>query len=107
MPAYVALLRGVNVGQKFIKMDRLCLVLQELGFSDVKTYVQSGNAVFKATKCSSASLAESIEERILNDFGFEVPVFLKTSKELQNIVEANPFVGQKDIDQSKLHVTFM
>ena len=56
---------------------------------------------------SAASLSRNIEQQIMRDFGFAVPVFLTTSKEMEETIERNPFLKSNDIDHSKLHVTFL
>jgi uncharacterized protein (DUF1697 family) len=108
MTNYLAMLRGINVtGHKIIKMEKLRASMEALGFSQVRTYVQSGNIVFRAATNSKAALRRMIAERIESDFGFAVPVFMKTAKDLARIVKENPFLEDKSIDQSKLHVTFL
>src|SRR6266700_7146623 len=108
MPTYVAMLRGINVsGHKMIKMEALRASFCALKLSNVQTYVQSGNVVFEVGNGSVAALSEKIEQRILRDFGFSVPVFLRTAKELEEIIKDNPFLKETDIDHSKLHVTFL
>jgi uncharacterized protein (DUF1697 family) len=108
MTIYIAMLRGINVsGHKVIKMDRLRASFEALGLRNVATYVQSGNVVFEAGKESAASLGANIGKRILSDFGFPVPVFLRTADELERIVRDNPFLKQAAVDDSKLHVTFL
>ena len=74
MPAYVSMLRGINVGGKTIKMERLRAAFEALSFLRVRTYAQSGNVVFETTQGSPAALPKKIQERILRDFGFPVPV---------------------------------
>jgi uncharacterized protein (DUF1697 family) len=107
MTTYIAILRGINVsGHKIIKMERLRVVFEDLGFVDVKTYVQSGNVIFE-TDISPAGLAVKIERKILDEFGFEVPVLTKSARELKDIVRRNPFLKDRAIDESKLHVTFL
>src|SRR5260370_30405823 len=72
---YVSLLRGINVsGHKIIKMDELRKSFGALGLSDVQTYVQSGNVVFKAPKQSLEILSKKIREKIVRDFGFSVSI---------------------------------
>jgi uncharacterized protein (DUF1697 family) len=101
------MLRGINVsGHNIIKMERLRAAFEDLGFSTVKTYVQSGNVIFETSE-PAASLARKIEKKILNEFGFDVPVLTKSAKEMKEIVKRNPFVKDRAIDQSKLHVTFL
>lgn len=108
MPAYVAMLRGVNVaGHYSIKMEQLRGLCDGLGFQKVETYVQSGNIVFQAKTGNSAFLSKRIGESILDSFGFETPVIVRTSNEMENVIANNPFLKEKDVDSSKLHVTFL
>jgi len=108
MPTYVAMLRGINVGAgKIVKMERLRALFEALGFGGVRTYVQSGNVIFESEQKSAAELSRKIEEKIQRDFGFTVPVLVKTSKEMAQIVSDNPLVKEKGIDHFKLHVTFL
>ena len=108
MMTYIAMLRGINVGRgKMVKMERLRTLFAGLGFGEVKTYVQSGNVVFQSERKSPAELTRTIEAKIQRDFGFTVPVLIKTSKELAQIVHDNPLLKVKGIDVSKLHVTFL
>ena len=94
-------------GHKIVKMDQLRKTFEELGFEDVKTYIQSGNVVFKAPAQSPAKLAKRIEERVLRQFGFPVPVVVKTADEIGEVIDNNPLLKEKGIDPSKLHVTFL
>jgi uncharacterized protein (DUF1697 family) len=108
MAIYVAMLRGINVGgQKIVKMERLRASFEGLGFSRVRTYVQSGNVVFEVPKDTSNKLSRRIGEKILSDFGFTVPLILRASGEMKKTVSENPFLKEKGIDSSKLHVTFL
>ncbi len=108
MPTYIALLRGINVGgHAKVKMDELRGLCEGLGFEDVKTYVQSGNVIFKAAKTSSLDLAKKIEDKLHADFGFAVSVIVRTPEEMSTSIRKNPFLKQKGIDTSKLHVTFL
>jgi uncharacterized protein (DUF1697 family) len=103
---YVCLLRGINVtGHKVIKMESLRAAFEALGFADVKSYVQSGNVVFKAP--ASAKLAEKIQAKVLREFGFSVPVLVKTREEISAVIKGNPFVKDKNLDLSRLHVAFL
>jgi uncharacterized protein (DUF1697 family) len=102
MPHQIALLRGVNVGgNKRVEMARLRALLEELGYRDVRTYVNSGNAVFSGPSRSEKHL----ETAIAKAFGFEVPVVIRSRAELADIVQANPL---RDIatDPAKYLVVF-
>src|SRR5437879_5432039 len=108
MPVYVAMLRGINVGgHRRIKMDALRKSFEELGFEQVKTYIQSGNVVFKAGKTSAPALTKKIEERIISDFGFSASAIVRTGDDLGKTVADNPFLKQRGIDLERLHVTFL
>jgi uncharacterized protein (DUF1697 family) len=107
MPIYISMLRGINVGgHKRIKMDQLRASFESLGFQQVKTYIQSGNVLFK-TELPPASLSKQIEDKLLGDFGFQVSVILRTSDEMAEIIESNPLLKKRGIDQQKLHVMFL
>jgi uncharacterized protein (DUF1697 family) len=108
VPIYISMLRGINVGgHKRIKMDKLRASFEALGFEQVKTYIQSGNVVFKGGKLSTLKLSERIEERILNDFGFPVSVISRSSDEMAKTIAGNPFLKERGIDHDKLHVMFL
>jgi len=108
MAAYIAMLRGINIGpHKRIKMEQLRESFAELGFVEIKTYIQSGNVVFKSEKASPASLGRKIEKRLLGDFGFSVSVILRTQEEIEKVIRGNPMLKEKGVDTSKLHVAFL
>ena len=108
MPSYVAMLRGINVsGSKMIKMEALRVSFEALGFSNVRTYVQSGNVVFTAKDRTAAALGAKIAARIKRDYGFDVPTMVLAADTLARVVDDNPFVRKKGVDLTKLHVTFL
>ena len=108
MPAYIAMLRGINIGpHKRIKMDKLRASFEGLGFDAVETYIQSGNVVFKAAKASVSSLCKKIEQKLLADFGLSVSVILRTREEMEKLICDNPLLKEKGIDPAKLHVAFL
>lgn len=105
---YVCLIRGINVGgRNIIKMDQLRKAFEALGYEDVRTYVQSGNVVFKAGERAPGDLARKIEKMILDEFGIPAYVTVKTPEEIQHAIKRNPFLKKKGMDVSKLHVTFL
>jgi uncharacterized protein (DUF1697 family) len=90
MPQFIALLRGINVGKaKRIPMAELRVLLGELGFTGVATLLNSGNAVFHAATGTPARHAEAIAAAIASKMKFEVPVIVKSAKELATIVSGN------------------
>jgi len=109
MQTFISILRGINVsGQKKILMSDLKTLYENLKFKDVKTYIQSGNVVFKSdSKIPDVQLAGKIEKAISAKYNFEVPVIIRTKDELEKIISQNPFAKEKNIDLKKLHVTFL
>lgn len=108
MPVYVSMLRGINVGpHKRIKMDRLRACFEALGFEQVRTYINSGNVIFKAGKTSTPGLSKKIEEKLLGEFRFPVPVVSRAAAEISGAVANNPFAQEREIDVDKLHVMFL
>ena len=98
---WVALLRGINVGgHRKLPMAELRGLLDSLGYADIATYIQSGNAVF-TTGADEPAIAA-----ILDRFGFEVPVILRGADELASIATGHPFADAEP-DEAKLHVMFL
>lgn len=105
MQTYVSILRGINVsGQKKIKMVDLRAMYESLGFSNIVSYIQSGNVAFQSPLQDQRSLAQQIEAAILDHFTFEVPVIVLNQTELENTLTNNPFSEEK---QSRSYVTFL
>jgi len=106
--SFVALLRGINVsGRRRIAMADLKLLLEGLGLEEVRTYLQSGNAVFRASADDPEGLALAIRGRIARDLGHEVAVLVLTAGDVARIVGSNPFVSLPGVDEKWLHVAFL
>ncbi len=104
---YAAFLRGINVGGKNkIKMETLREILSAEGFENVKTYINSGNIIFETSKSDDKKLAEQIEKAIEKEFGLNIKTMVRSTDEIKNIVENNPFDGQFENDKD-LHVFFL
>ncbi len=108
MKHMVAFLRGINVGGKsLVNMAKLKRALTSLGFINVQTLLASGNVIFETTETDAAALAQKIEQRLEKDFGIQIPVILRTAKEIQSLVDAEPFKKTKVTPQTRLQVTFL
>ncbi len=89
--AYVALLRGVNVGGKgIVDMRRLKATFEGAGLANVRTYINSGNVVFTGGGKDRAKLRRRIERAIRDDCGLDTTVVLRDTDELRAVVEALP-----------------
>ena len=92
MPAFIALLRGVNVGKaKRVPMSEFRKLLEGLGYTNVATLLNSGNAVYRASAGTPKKHAAEIATAILRKLKVDVPVIVKTATELAAIVAENPF----------------
>ena len=101
MTRYAAMLRGINLGSRNrVAMPALRELFEALGFSDIETYVQSGNVVFSATSKPSAV---TIAKRIAKDLDVTSPVLIRSATELAKIVKGVPFKG----DPGTFHVTLL
>jgi len=106
MNAFVALLRGVNVGGRMLKMALLKETCEAQDWQDVRTYLQSGNVVFRA-KGTAARLAQTLEQRLVARGGPEVRVLVLGAEEWDRVVRENPLVGAPGLDERFLHVTLL
>lgn len=96
MKTYIGLLRGINVGgQKKVPMAELREVLTHCGFQNVQTYIQSGNVIFQSLEENQTNLEQIIQNKINKQFGFDVSVIVKTSIEVEHILNNCPFSEAK------------
>ena len=94
---YVALLRGINVGgNRKVPMAELKRVFEQCGFSEVKTYINSGNVIFESLKKPNVS---AIQNTLLSTFGFEIPLLILDGDRICRIAEAIPEGWQNDTTQ--------
>jgi uncharacterized protein (DUF1697 family) len=108
MPVVICLLRGVNVGgHNKVKMDALRSVCESLELQNPRTYVQSGNIVFKTKEKDLTRLAERIGNEIHRKFKFRPEVILRTASDLRSVIARNPFSNRRDIEPGKLLVSFL
>ncbi|NOT09840.1 MAG: DUF1697 domain-containing protein [Gemmatimonadales bacterium] len=106
MPTLVAFLRGLNVGGHTVKMDRLRALFEELGVSDVKTLIASGNVVFTSRAKSVEALAKRIASHLQASLGYPVATLLRTNEEVAAIAEYQPFPKPRVATAKVLSVGF-
>ena len=106
MARLIVLLRGVNLGPRNrVAMQQLRSVLEEGGFADVRTYLQSGNVVLSSSD-SAAAVARACERLIGNDLGLEIPVVVRTRAQLAQVVKRNP-LGKVAKSPKRYQVSFL
>jgi uncharacterized protein (DUF1697 family) len=108
MPVWISMLRGVNVGaHNRVKMEPLRALYKSLKLEDPRTYVQSGNVIFRSREKNPTLLAKKIQDAIERTFKMRPDVILRSTVELKKAIVANPFAGRREIEPGKLLVTFL
>lgn len=108
MTTFIALLRGINVsGKNLLKMVELKQLFIDIGSTEVVTYIQSGNIVFKVEETNRLKLEDQIYKAIKATFGYDIKVLVLTTNELSIAFNSNPFLNSQDEDITKLCVTFL
>ena len=108
MKTHLALLRGINVsGHNMIKMDTLKNLLENAGFQNVRTYIQTGNVFIDSEEDQAASVGFKIKQEIFKVLGLDVPVVMISKSDLQACFINNSFVMEKECDFKKLYVAFV
>jgi len=107
MPRWIVLLRGINVGGKnILPMSELVRHLQALNLEDVKTYIQSGNAVFRSSRQVSPTLRADIATIIAHHHGFKPHVLMLSADQWEKAIALNPF-PEAEAEPKTLHLFFL
>jgi len=107
MSKYIAFLRAINVGGHTVKMDVLRQLFESLGFSNVETFIASGNVIFETKAGNAKSLEKKIEACLHEALGYEVATFIRTDAEVAEIAKYKPF-PQSQLDMATaLNIGFL
>ena len=107
MSTWIVLFRGINVGGKnILPMNELVRDLQSLNLEDIKTYIQSGNAIFRSSSKVPTTLAAKIATKIEDRRGFRPHVLILSADQLENAIESNPF-PEAEAEPKSLHLFFL
>jgi uncharacterized protein (DUF1697 family) len=105
MPTFIALLRGINVsGRNRIPMQELRSLCGSLGWTDVRTYIQSGNVIFRAGAVASV-LEDELERTIERELGLSIPVLVRAAADWPVYVQGNPFPDVSDKEPNRVMLT--
>jgi uncharacterized protein (DUF1697 family) len=108
MAKYIAFLRAINVGRgRTIKMKVLRQIFESLGFSNIATFIASGNVLFEARTKNAQVLEKKIEKRLREELGYEVRVFIRTNTQVTKISNYKPFPQSKIKAASELNIIFL
>lgn len=104
---YIAFLRAVNVGGRTVKMDYLRELFRGLGFTNVRTYIQSGNVFFDTSERDKQLLTEQIEGCLERALGFKVEAMVRSVADLEEVVQLNPFEGHERSEDVRFCILFV
>jgi uncharacterized protein (DUF1697 family) len=107
MSKCIAFLRAINVGGHNVKMDTLRQLFESLGFSNVETFIASGNVIFETKEGNTKAIEKEIEICLREALGYEVTTFIRTDVELAEIAKYHPF-PQSQLDvAAALNIGFL
>jgi uncharacterized protein (DUF1697 family) len=105
--AYVAFLRGINLGNRRVKMADLARLFEEMEFGAVSTFIASGNVLFESNSIDQVALEHQIESHLESALGYGVDTFVRTRAEVAAVVAFRPFMaGEMEDPANTIHVGF-
>jgi uncharacterized protein (DUF1697 family) len=108
LTTYISLLKGINVGgHNKIKMDALRQMYLKLGYTDVQSYIQSGNLIFRTNETDKQLIEQRITNGIAHDFGLNIAVLVLTETELEATLKNNPFSADSSDNPNYMYLTFL
>lgn len=107
MPKYIAFLRAINVGGHTVKMDRLKKLFESLGFSNVETFIASGNVIFDSSSKNTKTLEKKMEVHLKKSLGYEVATFIRSTSELAEIAGYKSFPESEIAKSRALYIGFL
>lgn len=108
MQHYIAFLRGINLGKRRIKMETLRVLFEELRFSDVATFIASGNVIFSSRTSDASKLEAAIARHLAQSLGYAVDTFVRTRREVADIAAFPAFAPHEFANaRNTIHVGFM
>jgi uncharacterized protein (DUF1697 family) len=107
MSHYIAFLRAINVGGHTVKMDTLRRHFESFGFSEVETFIASGNVIFRTTAQNTSALESQIASGLQASLGYEVSAFIRTPAELTQIAAYQPFPRSELYQAVAFNIAFL
>ena len=107
MKSYVALLRGIGPGNPNMRNDKLRRVFEDLGFSNVRTVISSGNVLFESDSSAMRGMEADVEAALPRKLGFTSTTIIRSRQQIQALVDREPFGNLEHSDKTSLNVTFL
>lgn len=107
MTKYVAFLRGINVsGHHKVPMAELKSKMQEWGFDNPLTLLNSGNVIFESSK-TALDIESDLSSKLASHFGFAIPVMIRSAEDLLQLVQDDPFRNVEIIPDIRFYISFI
>ena len=106
MPKYVAFLRAINVGGHTVKMDHLRGLFEAVGFTNVETFIASGNVIFDSQSKNTQVIERKIEKHLQETLGYEVATFVRATSALAGVADYKPF-DESELKEGTLYIGFL
>ncbi|QZT37933.1 DUF1697 domain-containing protein [Halosquirtibacter xylanolyticus] len=108
MKTYIVLLRGINIGNHHkVKMAELRSQLESVGFLNVQSYIQSGNVIFESAILNKTQIKQKLIALLSTHYDFDIPIQVYTKRDLQHIIDNNPYDSSSEEKVKQLHVTLL
>lgn len=107
MPRFIAFLRAINVGGHTVKMAELRSHFEAIGFTNVETFIASGNVIFESGSRNAKTLEQKIEHHLRESLGYEVATFVRTDSEVAAIAQYQPFPESELQSAGALNIAFL
>ncbi len=107
MPRFIAFLRAINVGGHTVRMDVLRALFEAINFSDVETFIASGNVIFHSSSEDTRALEQTIEQQLQQALGYEVATFIRTDQEVIRIACYKPFTDLEMQSAGAFNIAFL
>ena len=108
MPRYIAFLRAINVGGHNVKMDQLRILFEQLEFSNVETFIASGNVIFDSPATNVQQIEQQIERHLQAALGYAVATFIRSTAELAAVAAYQPFASAELTQEgSSMYIAFL
>lgn len=107
MSQYIAFLRAINVGGHNVKMDTIREIFEQLGYTNVETFIASGNIIFESTDLDTQKMEETSQAALQASLGYDVAVFIRNGQELASMAVYRPFSKSEMDEAIAFNVAFL
>ncbi|HTK33631.1 MAG TPA: DUF1697 domain-containing protein [Candidatus Paceibacterota bacterium] len=107
MTTYIAFLRGIMPTNPNMRNEKLRVVFESLGFSNVQSVISSGNIIFESASKDAGDLENKIEKSLFKQLGIKSPAYIRSKEQIEALIKKNPFKNAEHNSKSYLIVSFL